>query len=349
LPFTIGLTYNSHSVASYGLLGPSPASLILALFGSESWFPKRLNERGGQDGGTLMLVRSPDDGAKQGAKSMTGMKMTAGALLLSLILASPAVAQTDPEPVDDGGDTFTIGLGGSYLPSYEGSDDYVLSGAGLVRGRVSGFNFYTRATALYLDVIREPAAAPVNIEFGPMANLRLDRTSRIKDTRVRALGEIDTAIEAGAFLGVTKNGVLHEYDFLTARLDVTHDVTDTHDSMIVTPNLEYATPLSRTVLVGASLSADHVGGGFARTYFGVTPAGAAVSGLSTYTLDGGFKNFRTTLLGTVSLSGDLRRGWGLFAIGSYSRLLGDFKNSPIVREAGDADQFFAALGVSYTF
>jgi outer membrane scaffolding protein for murein synthesis (MipA/OmpV family) len=166
---------------------------------------------------------------------------------------------------------------------------------------------------------------------------------------VRALGDLDTAIEAGAFLGVTKNGVLHEYDFLTARLDVTHDVTDTHDSLIVTPNLEYATPLSRTALVGASISADHVGGGFARTYFGVTPAGAAASGLSTYSLGSGFKNIRTTLLGTVSLSGDLRRGWGLFAIGSYSRLLGDFKNSPVVRDAGDADQFFTAIGVSYTF
>jgi outer membrane scaffolding protein for murein synthesis (MipA/OmpV family) len=280
---------------------------------------------------------------------MTGAKLTAGALLLSLMLASPAYAQAGGEPVDDGGDTLTIGLGGSYLPSYEGSDNYQLSGAGLIRGRVSGFNFYSRATAIYLDVIREPANAPVNVEFGPMANLRLDRTSRIKDVQVRALGEIDTAIEAGAFLGVTKNGVLHEYDFLTARVDVTHDVTNTHDSLIVTPNLEYATPLSTKTLIGASLSAEHVGGGFARTYYGVTPAGAAASGLSSYTLDGGFKNVRATLLGSVSLSGDLRRGWGLFAIGSYSRLLGDFKNSPIVRDAGDADQFFAALGVSYTF
>ncbi|HEX8402355.1 MAG TPA: MipA/OmpV family protein [Allosphingosinicella sp.] len=279
---------------------------------------------------------------------MTRAKLTAGALLLSLIAASPALAQ-EAEPVDDGGDTLTIGVGGSYLPSYEGSDNYVLSAAGLVRGRVSGFNFYSRATALYLDVVREPADAPINFEAGPMVNLGLDRTSRIRDARVRALGEIDTAVEAGGFVGVTKNGVLHQYDFLTARLDVTHDVTDTHDGLIVTPNLEYATPLSTKTLIGASLSADHVSGNFARTYFGVTPMGAAASGLAAYDLDGGFKNIRATLLGSVSLSGDLRRGWGLFAVGSYSKLLGDFKNSPIVRDAGDRNQFFAALGVSYTF
>jgi outer membrane scaffolding protein for murein synthesis (MipA/OmpV family) len=102
-------------------------------------------------------------------------------------------------------------------------------------------------------------------------------------------------------------------------------------------------------LIGAAISADHVGGGFAQTDFGVTPAGTAASGLSTYSLDGGWKNIRTTLLGSVSLSGDLRRGWGLFAIASYSKLLGDFKRSPIVGDAGDANQFFTAIGVSYTF
>jgi hypothetical protein len=143
-----------------------------------------------------------------------------------------------------------------------------------------------------------------------MVNLRLDRTSRIRDPQVRALGEIDTAVEGGAFFGVTRNGVLHGYDFLTARIDVTHDLTNTHDSLIVTPNLEYATPLSRHTLVGLSVSADHVGGGYADTYFGVTPAGAAASGLTAYDADSGFKNVRLTLLGTQSLSGDLRRGLG---------------------------------------
>ncbi len=280
---------------------------------------------------------------------MTGSRLTAGALLLSLAVAAPAAAQETAEPADDGRDTFTIGLGASYLPSYEGSDDYQLSGAGLLRGRVSGFSFYTRGTALLFDVVREASGAAVNVEFGPMVNVRLDRTSRIQDARVRALGEIDTAFEAGGFFGVTKNGVLHQYDFLTARVDVVHDVTNTHDSLIVTPNLEYATPLSRQTLVGLSVSADHVGGGYARTYYGVTPGGAAASGLSPYDLDGGFKNVRFTLLGTQSLSGDLRRGLGVFVIGSYSRMLGDFKRSPIVRDAGDADQFLAAVGLTYTF
>lgn len=274
-------------------------------------------------------------------------QITLAALALPLFFATPAAAQE--EVVDDGSDNFTLGLGVSYLPSYEGSDDYQLSAAGLTRGRVSGFTFYSRATALYFDVIREAPGAPLNVEVGPMVNVRFDRSSRIEDDQVEALGELDTAIELGGFAGVTKNGVFHGYDFLTARLDVVHDVTDTHDSIVIAPNLEYGTPLSRTFFIGASLSAEHVAGRYARTYYGVTPAGALASGLAPYDLDGGWKNARGTLLATQSLSGDLRRGLALFAVGSYSRMLGDFKRSPIVSDAGDADQYFAALGLSYTF
>jgi outer membrane scaffolding protein for murein synthesis (MipA/OmpV family) len=270
------------------------------------------------------------------------------AALLPLLFSAPVLAQAT-EPLDDGRDTFTLGLGASYTPSYEGSDNYILSGAGLVRGRVSGFNFYSRATALYLDVVREPVNAPLNVEIGPMVNVRFDRASRIRDPRVKALGELDTAIEAGAFVGVTKNKVFHDYDFLTFRLDAIHDVTDTHDSMIVAPNIEYGTPLSRTFFLGASLSAEHVGGRFADTYFSITPVGSLASSLPVYDADGGFKNVRFTLLGTQSLSGDLRHGLAIFGVASYSRLLGDFKDSPITSIAGDADQFFAALGLSYTF
>ena len=275
--------------------------------------------------------------------------LRAAALACLAAAAAPAFAQDVVEPADDGSDNFTIGIGAVYGPSYEGSDDYVVSPAAQVRGRVSGFSVFTRGTSLYLDLIREAPGAPVDVSFGPVVNLRLNRTGRITAPPVRALGELDTAVEAGASLGVTKNGVLHDYDFLTGRVDVIHDVTDTHDSLIVTPAIEYATPLSRTFLVGASLSAEHVAGKFARTYFGVTPAGAAASGLAPYTLGGGFKNIRASLLLTQSLSGDLRRGWALFAIGSYSRLLGDFKRSPIVRDAGDADQFLVGAGIGYTF
>ena len=270
-------------------------------------------------------------------------------LALPFLMATPALAQDDA-PAPPTGDLFSLGLGAAYAPSYEGSDDYVVTPAAIVRGRVSGFNFFSRATAFYVDLAREAPGETTDFLIGPMGNLRFDRSSRIKDDAVERLGELDLAVELGAFVGVGQSGLLNPYDYGMARVDFVHDVTGTHDGHVLTPTLEYGTPLSRFTYVGAGLSADYASGEFADTYYSVDPAGTMRSGLRTYDADAGFKNARFTLLATHMLTGDLTTsGLGLFAVGSYSRLIGDFKDSPLVSDVGDADQFFTALGLSYTF
>jgi outer membrane protein len=272
------------------------------------------------------------------------------AALAALFIAAPAFAQAEDEPLPNDPNTLTIGIGGAYVPSYEGSDDYILTPIGLAFGKVAGFGFGTRGTSLYVDLIRDDPNADFTVDFGPVANVRLDRTNRIKDVRVRALGEIDTAIEVGAYAGFTKHKILHRYDSLGARVTWQHDVTNTHDSAIVTPAIEYSTPLSTRTLAQLSLQAEHVGAGYGRTYFSVTPAGSVASGLPVYTTDGGWKDWRLSLFGAQMLTGDLRHpGLSLFAGVSYSKLLGDFRRSPIVAIAGDADQYLATVGLAYTF
>ena len=54
-------------------------------------------------------------------------------------------------------------------------------------------------------------------------------------------------------------------------------------------------------------------------------------------------------LGPHALTGDLTKGLTAVAVVGYYRMLGDFKRSPIVAEAGSADQFIAGLGLTYTF
>src|SRR3546814_5584807 len=71
-----------------------------------------------------------------------------------LITAGTAQAQeASGPPVDPDADTLTVVVGGAYLPSYEGSDDYIASPGALVRGRVAGFSFFTRGASLYVDVL----------------------------------------------------------------------------------------------------------------------------------------------------------------------------------------------------
>ena len=270
-----------------------------------------------------------------------------GAALVGSCAASAELPQPvlKPDP-----NNLTVGLGVAMAPTYEGSDDYALTQAVLVRGQVAGFSFFSRGTALYLDLAREQPNAPIDLLIGPMANLRFDRSMAIKDRPVRRLGKLDTAIEAGAFVGIGRSGLLNPYDYAMVRFDLVKDVSGTHRGFIMTPNLEYGTPLSRKTYIGANLSADYVDGDFARTYYTVDAPGRVRSGLRRFDARSGFKNARLTLLGTQRVTGDLTsKGLGVFLVGSYSRMLGSFADSPLVRDAGSRNQYFAAAGLTYSF
>ena len=272
------------------------------------------------------------------------------AALLALT-AAPALAQSPdgalPDP-NDQSNTFTIAAGAAYIPDYEGSNDYRIIPAAAIRGRVSGISFFTRATYLYVDVVpRGPGA--LEFDAGPIVGVRLNRTGKIKDDFVDRLPELDKAIEVGGFAGITYHGLTNPYDALSVRLDVVKDVGGAHKSTVVTPTIDFGTPLSRTTYVGLSLSADWVGSGYADYYYSIDAAGALASGLPVYNADGGFKNWRVGLLANQSLTGDLTHGLSLFGTASYSKLSGDFKRSPIVSQRGSASQWLTAIGLAYTF
>jgi outer membrane protein len=130
---------------------------------------------------------------------------------------------------------------------------------------------------------------------------------------------------------------------------VLHDIGSAHKSTTFSPNLEFSTPLSRSTFVGASVGAEFVGNKYADYYYSITPAGALASGLPVFNADGGMKNWKTGLLLNQSITGDLLHGLSLFGVGQYSRLVGDFKRSPIVSDRGSANQWLGALGLAYSF
>ena len=273
----------------------------------------------------------------------------------SLLAVAPAFAQDSaagtetplPDP-NDQSDTVSIALGGAFVPDYEGSDDYRLIPAAAVRGRVGGISFFTRATYLYVDIVPR-GTGKLDFDVGPIVGVRLNRTGKIKDDFVDLLPERNKAIEVGGFAGVTWHGLTNPYDAFSVRVDVVKDVGNAHGSTVVTPTIDFGTPLSRTTYVGLSASADWVGGGYADYYYSINAADSVASGLPPFDADGGFKNWKLTLLANQSLTGDLTKGLSLFGTASYSRLSGDFKRSPIVSQRGSAGQWFAAVGLAYTF
>ena len=272
--------------------------------------------------------------------------------LVAMLLAAPALAQNPaaggppPGVRDDGSDRLTIGFGLGVSTDYEGSDDYKLQPGGLFQGRVSGIEFQVRGPGITTDFVPDKPDSKTRLAFGPALQLRLDRTGEIKDPRVAALGDRKTAVEVGFTAGIGKRGVLIPPASLNFDVTFLHDVAGAHKSYVVTPTLSLNSPVSRSSFARLGVSADFVGKGYAATYFDVAPGNV----LPAYaTNGGGLKSLGTSLLYTHDLGGAPRKGWGLFALANYKRLVGKFADSPIVRDAGSASQVFAVAGVSYSF
>ncbi|MGB5484022.1 MipA/OmpV family protein [Parasphingorhabdus sp.] len=274
---------------------------------------------------------------------------------LGLGITSPLLAQEGPPPMPVeqsvfDGDYLTAGIGVAVGPSYEGSDNYTFSPLPVVLGSFGGIDFQPRGPGIALDFVPDQKGAKVDFIFGPVVRARFDRQNSIKDPVVRSLGELDFALELGPFAGVQVNRVLHPYDSLTAQVDLRWDVAGAHDGMVVFPSLTYFTPLSRGVITSLAVSGEYVDNDYADYYFSISPAGSAASGLPTFTATKGWKNVGATMLTAVDLDGDATNGgFGLIFLGSYSRLLGDPKRSPVTSIRGSANQWFGAVGVGYTF
>lgn len=274
--------------------------------------------------------------------------------IASALISAPAFAQSGPPadiPRTEDRNSLTLGIGGGAAPEYEGASDYGFQPGGIIQGKVDGFDFQVRGTNIYVDLIRDAPGSKLNLIAGPVAQVRFERSSLndINDPRVALLGTLKTAIELGGYAGVGIKGFLIPPASLTFDLAFVHDVAGAHDSFILTPGVALSSPVSQRTFARLGVSADYVGGGYGQTYFDVA-ANAAPGALSAYATDGaGFKSIGTTLLLTHDLGGDNRKGWALFGLGGYKRLLGQYADSPIVKDAGSADQFLGVVGIAYSF
>ena len=278
--------------------------------------------------------------------------------LAACCVSAPSLAQPGPTaaPMPSAKDvanrdTVTIAGGLGTVPDYVGSDDYRLIPVAAIRGKVSGFSFTTRGTYLYVDAIPHRGASKVEFNLGPIAGLRLNRTNRSKDDIVKLLPRLNKAFEVGAFAGVSFHGLVDPYDTLGLRLDVLHDIGSAHRSTVFSPNVDFSTPLSRTTYVSASLGAEYVSNRFADYYFSISPTDSLRTGgaLPVFNASGGMKDWKLGLLLNQSITGDLLGGFSVFGTAEYSRLVGDFRRSPIVSKRGSPNQWLAAAGLAYTW
>lgn len=250
-------------------------------------------------------------------------------------------------------DYFAVAAGVLSTPEYNGADDRRLVPAIYLRGRISGYSFSTRGTNFQVDLIRQRRGQKTDFKFGPIISLRSDRTGKIDDPQVAALGKRKIAVETGLFAGVSHTGVITSaYDQIAFRVVALKDISGRHGSWAASPTIDYGTPLSKRAYVGVSASVNFYGKGFGRYYYDIDPADSAASGLPVY--DGAGKKatagkYTLGIAGAYALSGDLRKGFVLLGGAQYGRLGKGFARSPIVADVGDADQWLFGGGLAYQF
>jgi outer membrane scaffolding protein for murein synthesis (MipA/OmpV family) len=283
--------------------------------------------------------------------------MRAFALLLCAVsLGSTAAVAQDvsgvPDDVKIGGDRISIGLGLSSTPTYIGSSRNRVLPTLAIQGQMDGYAFNSSGTAFYLDLIRSKGGTGWKPVFGPLLAVRLDRHGHVGDRRVDALDNRRIAVEPGVSVGIQRTGVVTSpYDTFSASVSWQRDVAGAHGSYVVSPELDYDTPLSETSFVSVSASADYVGRGFGSYYYDIGADEAAASGLRPYDGAGraGWKDWNLSATAVHSVTGMLTHGVGLFATVGYQHILGAYRRSPLVEDIGDANQWSGAIGVEYSF
>jgi MipA family protein len=221
---------------------------------------------------------------------------------------------------------FVLGAGAIYGPTYEGAKDYETQ-------PVPFFSIsYGEKLSLGFDGL--------SYEF--YDNGSLSMTSKIgfgfgrkesDDPHLAGLGDID----GGASLGF---GVNYEAGPMNFFADLERDFGDA-EGLVGKFGAEISQPVGQ-VLLGAGVSATWADDNYMQSYFGVTSAQAASSGLAQYEAGAGFKSAELELSATYMFA----ENWMLRGQVSVSEILGDAADSPIVQ---DTTQSSAAVFVAFKF
>jgi len=265
-----------------------------------------------------------------------GILALAGALAASTAFAFSEIA----DEAGQKGNGF-VGLGVGSVPDYEGSDNN--------KGMIAPFGRYNLASGRYISLggtanAEQAARLKMNLltrdtawELGPVLQYRAERDD-VDNNKVDRMKQVDAATEAGAFLG-------WKADRLSLSTTYVTDVSDNHSGDIWYLNGYYDIPVDEQFKLALGVHLTWASDDYMETYFGVNNNDAARSGFATYKASSGFKDSGLNLIGLYKFN----KTWGMAGAVNYTRMLNDAEDSPLVKQAGDENQYKAVVAVTYTF
>jgi outer membrane scaffolding protein for murein synthesis (MipA/OmpV family) len=171
--------------------------------------------------------------------------------------------------------------------------------------------------------------------LGPVLNYRMERDD-VDNDRVDAMKDIDAAVEAGVFGGIDINSWMLGAELLA-------DVSDEHDGLLAKISVGYRWQAAPDLVITPRVFTTYADDDYMDTYFGVNSGNRGTSGLPYFEADAGLKDAGFTL----GIDYNPWIQWGITGFITYSALLNDAKDSPLVDDEGDDKQM--SLGVMATY
>lgn len=266
--------------------------------------------------------------------------VTATTIIASLLWHGIAHAQAQP-PIDDpvfaavsdgppdgpgGGDHFAIGAGVAYMPSYIGSDEYRAQPLPAIDIKYDRFfvNFQDGVGANLID--------NQTITIG--AGVVMTDNRRTKDSP-RGIGNVPNGAGARGFVKLRQSG-------FEAVLGGTQVFAGGTRGFVADASISYPIMINERFMLAPSIGTTWGNRKHLRRYFGVNAQQSAASGLRQYRPSSGFIDAKAEIAAQYRITDRI----GLGVVGGVTTLVGDIKNSPIVKEK---TRPFGIMFVTYEF
>jgi outer membrane protein len=257
-------------------------------------------------------------------------------------------------PVQAGEYSVKLGAFMSASPDYEGSDDMQFGGLPFLSLSWESDPVVPKGgTGLQLGMHDVMLDLPGSIDMGIAKLYRPEGVYRANiaaaynggrdqddNDALNGMGNIDGHAVATIGLNFEAKDSGWQYGVSYSR-----DLNDETEGTTIDGQLGYGFPLSKTLILSNTGNITWADENHMQSYFGVSSAQASASSNAQFTADSGIKSVGIE----IKLNWMISKNWMTSGGISYTRLMNDAADSPLVKKQGSANQFAASLALIYAF
>jgi outer membrane protein len=230
-----------------------------------------------------------------------------------------------------------LGVGPAMSPNYEGDNDYDISIAPLL-----SFNYrdliFVNNNQIRVNILgSETLIESENFKAGPSLGIDFGRDED-NSVDLSGLGNVSTSVELGGF-------VSYQQGPTRARIRVRQDVANGHNGLEIIGDFRILFYKTERTTIITTIKGTWVNETYMDSFFGITPFQSTQSGLTAFDSGSGFKDVGVNITSSYLFNDK----WSFITNVGYKQLLGDAKDSPLVQQRGDKDQFVGAAFAVYTW